>query len=289
MIEKPYKGKQTETEDLEAEVQELIKSRMEASQDPEELEIKKAVESDTLSEEEKVYAKRYGDLRRHLQKVQDEAKAREEDYQKALKEAQKNTELVLPSSKEELNSWREEHPEIAKIVESIALEKAKHESESATETLRKKIEELENKNIELAKKDSIAKVKSKHPDFDELSQDINFHNWVEEQKDNGLEWVAHAVYNSNNANEAIQAITLYKAEKGLLTPKEVKDTSRENKQKEKEAAKEVSKNSANDVPESVNNKKIWTESEIKKLNEEDFLKNIDELRRARSEGRIRAA
>jgi len=78
--------------------------------------------------EEKTFKKRYGDLRRHSQKQQ-------EDYENkvaALKTqltAATNQQIKLPKSEDELTEWAEKYPDVAAIVETIALKKAKEESQ----------------------------------------------------------------------------------------------------------------------------------------------------------------
>ena len=68
-----------------------------------------AQEDDTeLSPEEKNFKKRYGDLRRHSQKKEEEFNAKIEALEAKLNKAAKQ-ELVLPKTDEELEAWTKEY------------------------------------------------------------------------------------------------------------------------------------------------------------------------------------
>ena len=84
----------------------------------------KAQEEDDLGAEEKNFKKRYGDLRRHSQKKEEEFNAKIAALEAKLDKASKQ-ELVLPKTDEELEAWAKEYPDVAGIIESIADKKAK--------------------------------------------------------------------------------------------------------------------------------------------------------------------
>jgi hypothetical protein len=67
-----------------------------------------------------------------------------------------------------------------------------------------------------------------HPDFDQIRDQEEFHDWVEQQP----EWVQKALYeNETDAKSAARAIDLYKADMGIKANKKSR------KEEEKEAAK----------------------------------------------------
>ena len=68
-----------------------------------------------LSAEEKNFKKRYGDLRRHQQKKEEEFTAKIEALEAQLTKAA-NKELVLPKTDEELEAWSKEYPDVASII-----------------------------------------------------------------------------------------------------------------------------------------------------------------------------
>ena len=85
----------------------------------------KAQEEDDLGAEEKNFKKRYGDLRRHSQKKEEEFNAKIAALEAQVNKAAKQ-ELVLPKTDEELEAWAKEYPDVAGIIESIADKKPRH-------------------------------------------------------------------------------------------------------------------------------------------------------------------
>jgi len=289
MMTKQYRGKQVDTSELEEEVNKLKEDRLKASEDPEEVEIQEALKNEHLDEAQRNWASRYGELRRHAQQKEDSYKSELEKMRAELEEAQKNSSVTLPTSKEELDKWREDHPEIAKVIETIASQKADKYSSAAVEDLKAKLKQMEEKEKQLTKESALQKVKAVHKDFDQLSQDPDFHSWVDEQGKDGLDWIPTAVYNSSNAAAAIKAITLFKAEKGLLGTREEPQPKRQKKDEEAAAAASISKSSVSDVaPDNTGDRKIWKDSEIRKMSDEDFKANFQSIKKAQREGRYRA-
>ena len=102
-----------------------------------------AQEDDTeLSPEEKNFKKRYGDLRRHSQKKEEEFNAKIEALEEQLNKAA-NQELVLPKTDEELEAWTKKYPDVASIIESIADKKSK----KAAKDLEERMAELEEMRL----------------------------------------------------------------------------------------------------------------------------------------------
>ena len=91
-----------------------------------------------LSAEEKNFKKRYGDLRRHSQKKEEEFNAKLEALQAQLDKASKN-ELILPKSDAEIEAWSKKYPDVASIIETIADKKSK----ATAVDLEKRMAELE--------------------------------------------------------------------------------------------------------------------------------------------------
>ena len=103
-----------------------------------------AQEDDTeLSAEEKNFKKRYGDLRRHQQKKEEEFTAKIKALEEQLSKAAKQ-ELVLPKTDEELEAWTKEYPDVAAIIESIADKKSK----TAAKDLEERMAELEEMRLD---------------------------------------------------------------------------------------------------------------------------------------------
>ena len=88
------------------------------------------------SAEERTFKKRYGDLRRHSQKQQTDLQKQIDDLKSQLEMSTKQ-QIKLPKTEEELTEWAREYPDVAKIVETIAIKKAKEQSSELEERLKK--------------------------------------------------------------------------------------------------------------------------------------------------------
>jgi hypothetical protein len=221
--------------------------------------------------EDRVFKKRYDDLKKHYDSTINKHKEELTSLRTQLESSTKQ--FVPPKSKEELEAWRKEYPDVYDMVETIAMDKA------TTQTA-----ELENKykNIQL-QQEQIAKEKAEvellklHPDFNDIRAKDDFHEWAEQQDPTIQGWLYE---NTSNAKLAARAIDLYKMDKGVskLTKKEEKDV-------KKEAAKAITKTKKSTESDSPK-KKIWTTSEISKLKAHEFEKFEKEIDLARLEGRI---
>ena len=84
-------------------------------------------ELEPTTAEERSFKKRYGDLRRHSQKKEHDFQKQIDDLRTQL-DASTKKQIKLPKSEEELEEWTKEYPDVAKIVETIAIKKAKEQS-----------------------------------------------------------------------------------------------------------------------------------------------------------------
>jgi len=181
--------------------------------------------------------------------------------------------FVPPKSKEELEAWRKEYPDVYDMVETIAMNKAT----TQTADLEDKYKNLQLQQEQIAKEKAEVELLKLHPDFSEIRSQDSFHEWAANQDPTIQGWLYE---NTSNAQLAARAIDLYKMDTGQskLTKKEEKDV-------KKEAAKAITKtrkNAESDAPK----KKIWTTTEISKLKAHEFEKLEKEIDLARLEGRI---
>ena len=189
-------------------------------------------EEEPKNAEEKTFKKRYGDLRRHSQEKEREFQKQLDDLKGQLEKSTKK-EIKLPKTEAEIDEWSKEYPDVAKIVETIAIKKAR-ETSADLENEIKKINEM---SAEAQKDKAEAELMKIHPDFSEIRDSDEFHNWADEQP----KWVQDALYeNDNDAKSAARAIDLYKADKGISA----KTKSKSNKS----AATEVKAKAEKSVP-----------------------------------------
>ena len=221
--------------------------------------------------EDRVFKKRYDDLKKHYDSTLNKHKEEVRTLRSQLESSTKQ--FVPPKSKEELEAWRKEYPDVYDMVETIAMNKAT----TQTADLENKYKNLQLQQEQIAKEKAEVELLKLHPDFNELRSQDDFHNWAEQQDPTIQGWLYE---NTSNSKLAARAIDLYKMDRGLskLTKKEEKDV-------KKEAAKAISKtkkSTESDIPK----KKVWTTSEISRLKPHQFEKFEKEIDLARLEGRI---
>ena len=94
-----------------------------------------AEEEEPTGAEEKTFKKRYSDLRRHQQKQAEEFKTELAEL-KAQLSAATQKEMKLPKSDEDIEQWAKNYPDVAAIVETIAMKKAREQSTALEERLK---------------------------------------------------------------------------------------------------------------------------------------------------------
>ena len=241
----PMRYNKKSIEEEEKEIEEL-----EAQRNPTEEE-----ESDeNLGAEEKTFKKRYGDLRRHTQQLQEQHTGDVRKLQEQIESLTKK-QVKLPKSDEELEEWSEKYPDVAKIVETIATKKAIEARKDVEERL-KYVDELQTK-VTLEKAES--ELEKFHPDFADIRADEAFHEWVADQP----KWIQSALYeNDNDPRAAAKAIDLYKLETKQTKPKA----------NTKDAAKSIKRSSRAEEPK-TQDKSAWSESRVKGLSPKEWEKH----------------
>lgn len=244
--------------------EEELKSLMNPSDEEETEEQKKSSYSDEevepKSAEEKTFKKRYGDLRRHSQKKEEEFQKQIDDLRRQLETSTKET-IKYPKSEQELDNWMKQYPDVAKIVETIAMKKAK---EQASE-FESKFKQIDDMKMEAMREKAEAELMRLHPDFDAIRDSDEFHDWVEDQP----KWIQDALYdNDSDAISAARAIDLYKADKNIKTKK----TSGSN-----DAAKAIGTRSQRNSPESDESKSYIRESQVAKMSSQQYEKRQEEI------------
>lgn len=249
----------------EEELAELIaEQKGENKTEPEEVK-----EEEPANAEEKSFKKRYGDLRRHSQKQLQEHVDKINALQKQLEQSTKQ-EIKLPKSDEDIDAWASQYPDVAAIVETIAIKKAKEQA-SGLEARVKEIDEMrEAANREKAE----VELMTAHPDFAEIRDQDEFHEWAEEQP----KWIQDALYeNDSDARAAARAIDLYKADKGIKTKKSSGS---------KDAAKAVSKTNTRSEPSGEQQAGTIKESAVQKMSAQQYEKNAEAIMEAIRTGKF---
>ena len=223
-----------------------------------------APEPEPAGAEEKSFKKRYGDLRRHMQQKEKEWSDKFDSLQLQLTEATRK-EMKLPTSDDQLEAWMNKYPDVAKIVETIAIKKAREQA-AELETRVKAVDEMRET---AAREKAEAELMRLHPDFDEIRDSDDFHDWANEQP----KWVQDALYeNDNDARSAARAIDLYKADKNVSTKK--------GRNTDKDAARSVNSRNTRSRPDSAGNSGAILESDVNQMSAQEYEKRSDEIMEA---------
>ena len=247
-------------EEDEKELRELMAEREGAEK---EAEVQAKEDAEPEGAEEKSYKKRYADLRRGSQKAKADLEARITTLEAQLKQSAAQ-EIKLPKSDEDIDTWAKEYPDVAAIVETIAIKKAREQQAGLADKVKEIDEMRETASRERAEVDLL----KAHPDFGEIRDSDDFHNWAEEQP----KWVQDALYeNDNDARSAARAIDLYKADMNIKTKKPSGN---------KDAAKSVNTRNSRSQPDAESNNNKLSESKVNRMTTKEYEKHQDEIMEA---------
>ena len=271
-VQKPkvvgFAKRNTKEDKIKQEEKEL--EELKKAQKVEEEVVEKQEEPEPESAEEKTFKKRYGDLRRHSQKKEGDLQKQIDELKSQLDTATKK-QIKLPKSEEELEEWAKEYPDVAKIVETIAIKKSQEQAKELEDRI-KKINDMQEDAL---REKAEVELLKRHPDFVEIRDQDEFHNWVEVQP----QWVQKALYeNEHDAMSAARAIDLYKADMGITGKKSSKEV-------EKEAAKSV-KVSSKESPEARAEIGAFKESEVERMHPKEYEARQEEIIAAMRSGKF---
>ena len=216
-------------------------------------------EEEPKNAEERTFKKRYGDLRRHSQEKEKEFQKQLDDLKYQLEQSTRK-EIKLPKTEKELEEWAKEYPDVAKIVETIAIKKAKEQSE----VIEKRLKEIDELNAKTSKERAEVELLKIHPDIESIRESDDFHEWAEEQP----KWVQDALYeNSEDARSAARAIDLYKSDRNIGKKDKVKSN--------ESAAMAVNPKSEKSAPTANTKTNMIKESDVQNMSAEEYEKNSD--------------
>ncbi len=201
-------------------------------------------EEEPTNAEEKTFKKRYSDLRRHQQKQAEEFKTEVAELKRQLADATKK-EMKLPKTDEDIETWLEE-----------------------------RIKAIDEMQSSATKEKAEAELMRLHPDFDDIRDSDEFHEWADSQP----KWVQDALYeNDNDARSAARAIDLYKVDMGISKKKPKSD---------KDAAKSVSTKNSRSKPQEDETSTYIKESDVQKMSPQEYEAKSDEIMEAIRSGKF---
>lgn len=253
----------------EEELKNLLEKKEDTASRNESDDFSNQASDENLSPEEKSFKKRYGDLRRHSQQQQSNLQKQIDELKQQLT-ASTNQQIKLPANEDELDSWMKQYPDVAKIVKTIAIKEAREQSAALEDRFRalderEKLTAREKAELELLKI---------HPDFNEIRDTNDFHDWAEEQP----QWVQKALYeNDTDARAAARAIDLYKVDRniGKAAPK-----------KNKGAAESIPTRGVRTEPSGQDMEGVIYESQVNKMTSRQYEANQEAIAKAINSGKF---
>jgi hypothetical protein len=151
------------------------------------------------------YKKRYDDLKKHYDTKLSEFKQKEQELLAMAQSAQPA--YSPPKSEEELESFKQEYPDLYNTVETVA----HMQSQRQVADLEAQLQSMRQRESEVLRREAESTLKQRHPDFEDLRGDDDFHEWAKEQPEQIQDWIYN---NPDNVTLASKAIDLYKLETG---------------------------------------------------------------------------
>ena len=143
--------------------------------------------------------------------------------------------------------------------------------------LKEELKILRNKNLEISSKEAELTLEKYHPDFSEIRESDEFHQWADKQPEEIKGWIYS---NGSNATLAARAIDLFKQDVGKL-----KSTNNQELSGDLVSSSEMIK-VKNNKEIGYGSKKMYTRSQIAAMSQSEFDKNEQAITQAMSEGRV---
>jgi hypothetical protein len=170
-----------------------------------------------------------------------------------------------------LAKWAATYPDVAKIVETIAIKKAKEQ----TASMEQRFAALDEQEKLTAREKAELELTRIHPDFDTIRDTDDFHTWADEQP----AWVQQALYeNDTDARSAARAIDLYKSDRNISKAKSEKKTSG--------AAESINTRGSRSAPSGVDTDGLIYESQVNKMSSLQYEKNVEAIQKAMQTGKF---
>lgn len=261
-MSKPYSNQDRIKKD-EEELEQLI------AEQKGEVKEEEPAEAEPANAEEKSFKKRYGDLRRHMQQKEKDWEDKFKQLEGQLKDVTRK-EIKLPKSDQDIEAWAAQYPDVAAIVETIAIKKAREQSAG----LEDRVKEIDELRATASREKAEVELMKAHPDFGEIRESDDFHEWAEEQP----KWVQDALYeNDSDARSAARAIDLYKADRNIKPKKSAN---------EKDAARSVGSRNSRSQPDTDSDKTVFRESDVNKMTAAQYEKAADDIMEAIRTGKF---
>ena len=219
------------------------------------------------------YKKRYDDLKRYYDRKLGEWNSKENDLKTQLRE--NRPKYTPPKSKEELDSFKKEYPDIYGVVETVS-----HlQSENQMQTLQEEVDSLKKQNSALAQREAQLELARIHPDYNDIKESDVFHNWADSQPMEIKSWIYE---NNSDGKLAARAVDLYKKDRGLGLDKKT-----ETRPVQKNEGADLLVKTSEQVQIPQTNESVYSRDDIAKMTDEEFMQYEKDIVKAQREGRIK--
>lgn len=219
------------------------------------------------------YKKRYDDLKRYYDRKLGEWTSKENDLKTQLRE--NRPKYTPPKSKEELDAFKTEYPDIYGVVETVS-----HlQSANQMQTLQEEVESLKKRNQSLAQREAQLELGRLHPDFNDIKESDDFHSWADSQPMEIKSWIYE---NNSDGKLAARAIDLYKKDRGLGSDKKT-----ETKTATQNQGADLLVKTREQVQVPQSNEVVFNRSDIANMSDEEFMQYEKDIVKAQREGRIK--
>ena len=218
------------------------------------------------------YKKRYDDLKRYYDRKLGDWNTKEGDLKAQLQA--NRPKYTPPKSEEELNAFKKDYPDIYGVVETVSHLQSQNEMKS----LQDEVGSLKKANQALAQREAQLELSKLHPDFNEIKESDDFHNWADSQPMEIKSWIYE---NNKNGKLAARAVDLYKKDRGLGLDKK---TTTE-KQPRNEGADLLVK-TKEQIGQPTDQQVFFKTSDINKMSVDEFAKYEKDIMLAQKEGRV---
>ena len=208
------------------------------------------------------WQKRYSDLRRYSDEQNKLLRNELSDVRRQLGDVTR-TQVQLPATEEEIDEWAKSYPEVAKIIQTLAIREARKVEEVALG----QVEDLKRQRREAEFEAAQSKLLTYHADAMDLRRDPRFHTWVKEQP----ALLVKPLYDTEtfDARAVARIIDLYKKDVGLDKP-------RAKKSDDADAAGAV-RGARGGEPPTADKKFRFSESQVKKMSNREYEKYSDDI------------
>ena len=218
------------------------------------------------------YKKRYDDLKRYYDRKLGDWNTKEGDLKAQLQA--NRPKYTPPKSEEELQAFKKDYPDIYGVVETVS-----HlQSQNEMKDLQEEVSSLKKRNESLAQREAQLELSKLHPDFNEIKESDDFHNWADSQPMEIKSWIYE---NNKNGKLAARAVDLYKKDRGLGLDKK---TTTE-KQPRNEGADLLVK-TKEQIGQPTDQQVFFKTSDINKMSVDEFAKYEKDIMLAQKEGRV---